>query len=205
MIVTLTLNKNIYFSIFGVVKDVQDVLRGPAGLLNANTFPRIIGLTNRPLSLADSGLPIDDPRLTLVSGANLLSTAEDVTKHLREKDPMCRLSRISISPWYCSEFSAHIPITPLVESAPRTPQSWSDNIYYSQSDLLSTLSSDKRWRTVDIHPGVIVEFVPNGNIMNAAQQLALYLFLYQRVYGAESRVAFPGTQKSWGNTHTDTS
>jgi hypothetical protein len=53
----------------------------------ATTFSRIIGLTNRPLMLADSGLPTDDPRLTLVSGINLLSSAEDVTTQLREKIP----------------------------------------------------------------------------------------------------------------------
>ncbi|KAF8249118.1 hypothetical protein K440DRAFT_654265 [Wilcoxina mikolae CBS 423.85] len=224
----------------------QSLLSYPA----STTFSRIIGLTNRTLSLADSGLPTDDPRLTLASGINLLSTAEDVTKQLSEKVPdvaaithvyftaytsapdfqklrdintlMLRNAVLAVdalcpslqcitlqsgSKWYGSEFSAHIPIsTPLVESAPRIPQPWSDNIfYYSQSDLLSTLSSGKRWRTLDIRPDVIIGFVPNGNIMNAAQQLALYLSLYRRVYGAEARVAFPGTQKSWRNTHTDTS
>lgn len=41
--------------------------------------------------------------------------------------------------------------------------------------------------------------------MNAALQLGLYLSLYRRVHGAGARVPFPGTEKSWTNTHTDTS
>lgn len=52
---------------------------------NSGAFSRIVGLTNRPLSLKASGLPTDDPRLSLVSGVNLRGTIEDVKKSLGEK------------------------------------------------------------------------------------------------------------------------
>ncbi|KAE8150861.1 hypothetical protein BDV25DRAFT_139456 [Aspergillus avenaceus] len=50
------------------------------------TFSRIIGLTNRPRTIEESGLP-GDPRLELYSGVNLRGSLEDVVKQLREKVP----------------------------------------------------------------------------------------------------------------------
>jgi len=45
------------------------------------TFSRVIGLTNRPLSLEDSQLP-PDPRLSLKSGVDLSGDVEAVVKAL---------------------------------------------------------------------------------------------------------------------------
>jgi hypothetical protein len=47
------------------------------------TFSRVIGVTNRPLSLADSQLP-SDPRLSLKSGINLSGDVEAIVQALAE-------------------------------------------------------------------------------------------------------------------------
>jgi hypothetical protein len=49
------------------------------------TFSRVIGLTNRPLSLKDSFLP-PDPRLSLKSGIDLSGDVESIVKALKEID-----------------------------------------------------------------------------------------------------------------------
>ncbi|KAL3428757.1 hypothetical protein BDV09DRAFT_203925 [Aspergillus tetrazonus] len=50
------------------------------------TFARIIGLTNKPLSLEDSGLP-KDPRLELYNGVNLRGRFDDVLDQMQLKVP----------------------------------------------------------------------------------------------------------------------
>ncbi|KAJ5330339.1 hypothetical protein N7476_000122 [Penicillium atrosanguineum] len=50
------------------------------------TFDRVIGLTNRPLSLEKSGLP-HDPRLELHSGVNLRGNLDEVLSQLQAKVP----------------------------------------------------------------------------------------------------------------------
>ncbi|CBX98948.1 hypothetical protein IAQ61_007442 [Plenodomus lingam] len=51
-----------------------------------NAFSKIIALTNRSLSLAESGLP-DDDRLQLHSGIDLQANVDDVIAKLRERIP----------------------------------------------------------------------------------------------------------------------
>jgi hypothetical protein len=48
-----------------------------------DTFSRIIGLTNRSLSLKDSYLP-SDPRLSLKSGVDLSGDVDSIVKALKE-------------------------------------------------------------------------------------------------------------------------
>ncbi|KAL3443741.1 hypothetical protein BJX65DRAFT_320432 [Aspergillus insuetus] len=50
------------------------------------TFTRVIGLTNRPLPLEQSGLP-HDPRLELYSGVNLRASLDEVLARLQETVP----------------------------------------------------------------------------------------------------------------------
>lgn len=50
------------------------------------TFSRVIGLTNRPRTVQESGLP-QDPRLELHSGVNLQADLESVMTHLQGKVP----------------------------------------------------------------------------------------------------------------------
>jgi hypothetical protein len=49
-----------------------------------NTFSKVIGLTNRPLTIEGSGLP-HDQRLELHSDINLRSSLEEVKRSMKEK------------------------------------------------------------------------------------------------------------------------
>jgi hypothetical protein len=51
---------------------------------NKDTFSRIIGLTNRPLTIQQAQLP-KDARLELVSGIDLSDSIDDVKHDLRQK------------------------------------------------------------------------------------------------------------------------
>jgi nucleoside-diphosphate-sugar epimerase len=49
-----------------------------------DSFSRVTGLTNRPLSIEDAKLP-HDPRLELLSGIDLSGTVESVKQDLEKK------------------------------------------------------------------------------------------------------------------------
>lgn len=66
------------------------------------------------------------------------------------------------------------------------------------------MSSSKSWTYSETRPDVIVGFTPGSNFMNIAQGLGIFLSLYREVHGAGAKVAFPGSQGSWKNKHTDT-
>jgi nucleoside-diphosphate-sugar epimerase len=51
------------------------------------TFTRVIGLTNRPMNLAESQLPQDDARLEIYSGINLRQDLAEVKKEMEAKIP----------------------------------------------------------------------------------------------------------------------
>lgn len=51
------------------------------------TFSRVIGLTNRPMSLAESQLPQDDARLEIYSGINLRQDLAEVKREMEAKIP----------------------------------------------------------------------------------------------------------------------
>jgi hypothetical protein len=51
---------------------------------NKNTFSKVTGLTNRPLSIKDAQLP-EDPRLRLISGIDLIRDVETVKRELETK------------------------------------------------------------------------------------------------------------------------
>jgi hypothetical protein len=53
---------------------------------STTTFSRVIGLTNKPLPLKDSGLP-KDSRLELYNGLNLRGCFNEVLGQLQEKVP----------------------------------------------------------------------------------------------------------------------
>lgn len=57
------------------------------------TFSRVIGLTNRPLSLEDSRLP-QDPRLSLKSGVNLSGTIDAIVKALGEVEGIEEITHV---------------------------------------------------------------------------------------------------------------
>jgi hypothetical protein len=81
-----------------------------------------------------------------------------------------------------------------------------DNIfYYTQYDTLKDLSASRPWTFSEIRPDVIIGFTPGTNFMNSAQGLGIWLSLFREVNGAGAKIAFPGTQASWTNKHTDTS
>ena len=50
----------------------------------SSTFSKITGLTNRPMSIEDSKLPLDQ-RLQLVSGIDLTGSADDVVLAMKQK------------------------------------------------------------------------------------------------------------------------
>ena len=95
---------------------------------------------------------------------------------------------------------------PLEESAPRIPEPYASNIfYYSQYDELARLNAGQKWGFCEIRPDVIVGFTPQGNAMNFAQAVAIWLSLVRDIEGESSEVPFPGNEKAWKARHTDSS
>lgn len=66
-------------------------------------------------------------------------------------------------------------------------------------------SANKPWQFCEIRPDAIIGFVPQGNAMNIAQALGLFLSLWIHVEGVHAVVPFPGTREAWTALHTDTS
>lgn len=96
-------------------------------------------------------------------------------------------------------------IPPLKESYPRVPKPIADEIfYYSQYDVLESLSKDASWTFSEIRPDAMIGFVPGTNVMNLAQGLAFYLSLYREVHGAGAKVPYPGGEPGYRHKHTDT-
>lgn len=78
---------------------MQNLLSYPS----RTTFSRIIGLTNRPLTLEQGGFPADDERVELYSGINLRQDLEAVRAQLKEKVP--RLDEVT-NVYYLGTLSA---------------------------------------------------------------------------------------------------
>lgn len=73
---------------------------------------------------------------------------------------------------------------PLSESAPRVPEPYASLVfYYAQYDALASLAKNKSWSFVELRPDAIIGFVPNGNAMNFAEGLALWLAMYRSLEG----------------------
>lgn len=107
---------------------------------------------------------------------------------------------------YGLEFPKEVNINPpLKETHPRIPEPWASNIfYYTQFDLLEKLSKSKSWTFSEIRPDGIIGFAPGSNAMNAGQGLGLYFSIYRTVFGAGSKVPFPGYPHGYHSTHSDT-
>jgi hypothetical protein len=98
------------------------------------------------------------------------------------------------------------PQTPFSEASPRLPQPWGDNIfYYAQYDAMVELSAGQPWRFAEIRPDAVVGFVPNGNAMNIAQNLGLWLSLVRSIEGEGAEAVFPGSEVAWRALHSDSS
>jgi hypothetical protein len=97
--------------------------------------------------------------------------------------------------------------SPYEEERPRlTGEVAKPIFYYGQIDAVEEASKGKSWKFSETRPDVIVGFVPSfGSVsgQDAARVVALYLSLYRKVHGAGAECPFPGTQKSWTNSHTD--
>lgn len=63
------------------------------------TFSRVIGLTHRPRTVEESGLP-KDPRLELHSGINLRSSLDDVLEQLQKIPNVDEVTHV----YYLGEF-----------------------------------------------------------------------------------------------------
>ena len=95
---------------------------------------------------------------------------------------------------------------PMKESMPRVPEPYASGIfYYAQIDKIAELSQGKTWAWTDIRPDAVIGFVPNGNAMDLAGGLAIWLSLYRWAKGEGAEVVFPGNEVVWGAKHTDTS
>ncbi|KAK2745757.1 hypothetical protein FQN55_006078 [Onygenales sp. PD_40] len=95
---------------------------------------------------------------------------------------------------------------PLREEAPRIPPPYGDEIfYYDQVDLVKKAAKGKSWRWCEVRPDQIVGFVPNTAGMTFVEPIALYLSLYCFVNGRGASVSFPGTQRNFTYTFTDSS
>ncbi|KAK1996655.1 hypothetical protein LX36DRAFT_637642 [Colletotrichum falcatum] len=96
-------------------------------------------------------------------------------------------------------------LPPLKENLPRIPAPWADGVfYYSQYDALERLSRGKPWTFSEVRPDAIVGFAPTANAMNMARGIGIYLAVHRAVRGAGAVVAFPGTERGYRATHTDT-
>ncbi|OQV06581.1 hypothetical protein CLAIMM_11128 isoform 1 [Cladophialophora immunda] len=96
-------------------------------------------------------------------------------------------------------------VPPLKETYPRVPKPIADDIfYYSQYDVLDSLSKGASWTFTEIRPDAMIGFVPGTNVMNMAQGLAFYLSLYREVHGAGAKVPYPGAEHGYRHKHTDT-
>lgn len=96
-------------------------------------------------------------------------------------------------------------LTPLKESYPRVPSPIADEIfYYSQYDVLESLSKAASWTFTEIRPDAMIGFVPGTNSMNLAQGLGFYLTLFREVHGVGAKVAYPGAEHGFRHKHTDT-
>ena len=67
------------------------------------------------------------------------------------------------------------------------------------------LSANQTWRFAEIGPDAVVGFVPNGNAMNIAQNLGLWLSLVRSIERPGAEVVFPGSEHAWKALHSDTS
>jgi nucleoside-diphosphate-sugar epimerase len=232
---------------------VQEALQYPT----PSTFSRIIGLTNRSLSLSDAQIP-SDPRVAFYSGFDLTQgnqsiisklktipnisqtthvaflayvppSSNDVTDSIRAELKRANVAILetavtsieSLAPnlkhitiqtggkAYGVEYlqTGKIPWNPpLKENMPRAPEPYASAIfYYAQIDKIASLSEGKAWRWSDIRPDAVIGFVPNGNAMDLAGGLAIWLSLYRWVEGEGADVVFPGNEVVWAAKHTDTS
>lgn len=68
---------------------------------SSTTFSRIVGLTNRPLDLNSSQLPVDDPRLEIYSGINLRESLDTVKEQMAAK--ISKLDEVT-HVYYCGQF-----------------------------------------------------------------------------------------------------
>ncbi|KAH6656613.1 hypothetical protein BKA67DRAFT_654940 [Truncatella angustata] len=213
-----------------------------------DTFARITGTTNRPLTLDKALIPNDD-RIQLVSGVDLTKSVDEIISMLKEKvldistvthvfftayvqeDDFKSLKKTNTSllevaaraieavapklqsiilqtggKGYGLEFPKEVKISPpLKESTPRIPEPYQSKIfYYTQYDVLKELSSGKSWTFSEVRPDGIVGFAPVSNAMNMAQGIALYLSLYKEVNGKSASIAFPGYERGYNSTHSDT-
>lgn len=95
---------------------------------------------------------------------------------------------------------------PMKESTPRVQEPYASGIfYYAQIDKIAELSVGKAWAWTDVRPDAVIGFVPNGNAMDLAGGLAIWLSLYRWTEGEGAEVVFPGNDVVWGAKHTDTS
>jgi nucleoside-diphosphate-sugar epimerase len=107
---------------------------------------------------------------------------------------------------YGVEYAGKIPlVTPFKETMPRAPEPYASNIfYYAQLDKVKELSAGQNWDFVEVRPDGVVGYVPNGNAMNLAESIGLFLALYASLEGKGAEVPFPGNEASWSAKHTDT-
>ncbi|OJJ08151.1 hypothetical protein ASPVEDRAFT_34326 [Aspergillus versicolor CBS 583.65] len=223
---------------------------------SATTFSRVIALTHRPRTVADSGLPLD-PRLELYSGVDLRANLEDVKQQLTSKIPnldqvthvyylaytnataysenVMDIKNLNVGMTFnavhavdqlCAgmkffllqtgtnnygvavfQYMDKIEINPpLREDQPRIPSPWGDEIfYYDQVDLIKKAAKGKQWRWCEVRPDQIVGHVPAVTSMTYVEPIALYLSLYRYINGPGAQVRFPGTQKNFVYTFTESS
>ena len=97
--------------------------------------------------------------------------------------------------------------SPYEESRPRlTGEVAAPIFYYPQVDAVNEASKGHTWKFSETRPDAIVGFVPSlGSVsgQDIGRLLGLYLSLYRKVHGDGATIAFPGSQKSWRNRHTD--
>ncbi|KAL4954270.1 hypothetical protein BDW69DRAFT_194200 [Aspergillus filifer] len=190
------------------------------------TFDRVIGLTNRPLPLAKSGLP-NDPRLELHSGLNLRAGLEEVMSLLQKKVPnleevshvyylaysnataysvdVMAIKEINVAMTYNAVHAVDRLCENLKFVMLQTGTNGDEIFYYAQVDLIKEANVGKTWKWCEVRPDQIVGHVPMPTSMTYVEPLALYLMLYRYVNGLGARVVFPGSYATYTHTYTSSS
>ncbi|KAM0489474.1 hypothetical protein ACHAP8_012537 [Fusarium lateritium] len=149
-------------------------------------------------------IPKDDFETLKVVNTNLL---ENAVRAVEKVSPNLEVFILQTGgKGYGLEFPKEVKIsTPVKESHSRIPEPWASKIfYYTQYDLLKSLSHGKKWTFSEIRLDGIVGFVPGSNAMNMAQGIAIYLTMFKEVNGAGAIVQFPGYEHGYHSTHSDT-
>ncbi|PWY85821.1 hypothetical protein BO94DRAFT_586379 [Aspergillus sclerotioniger CBS 115572] len=200
-----------------------------------STFSRVVGLTHRPQTRDELGLP-DDPRLEVYSGINLRADLDEVMNQMHKAVPQLD----QVTHVYYLAYSNATAYTENVMEIKRINVAMTYNAVHASDklcrnltffnygvavfqhldkltfptplkenaprvDLIREAAQGKRWGWCEVRPDAIIGHVPSTTSMTTVKPIALYLSLYRYVNGPGATVPFPGTLTNYTYIFTDSS